>query len=77
MSDIKEGAKETQGMVTPRQDPTQLSLLFMLTKAGRFLNSRPAWDRTSFGPGRVGMVISEPGLTHLAYCLCSQMKANL
>jgi hypothetical protein len=41
-------------MVIARQDPTQLSLLFMFTKTGRFLDSRPAWDRASFDPGSVG-----------------------
>ena len=35
----KEGDEETWGMVISEQDPTQLSLLFVLTKAGRSLNS--------------------------------------
>jgi hypothetical protein len=42
------------------------------TKAGRFLSSRPAWDRANLSPGIVGMVILEPNLTQLAYCLCLQ-----
>ena len=34
-----EGDKEMCGVVIIGQDPTQLSLLFVLTKAGRSLNS--------------------------------------
>lgn len=45
------------------QDPTQLSLLFVLTKTGKFLSSRSAWDRANLNPGRVKMVISEPDPT--------------
>jgi hypothetical protein len=37
--DIKKGGRETLGVVMAGQDPTQLSLLFVLTKAGRSLNS--------------------------------------
>jgi hypothetical protein len=41
------------------QHPTQLSLLFVLTKTlPRFLSSRSAWDRASSDPGIMGMVIS-------------------
>ena len=36
-----------KGVVTLGQDPTQLSLLFVLTKAGRFLSSRSAWNRAN------------------------------
>ena len=50
------------------QDPTQISLLFVLTKAGRFLSSRSAWDRASLGPGVVEMVISRQDPTELAHC---------
>lgn len=35
---------------------TQLNVLFMLTKADRFLNLGWAWDRTRLGPGGVKMV---------------------
>ena len=37
--DIKGGDKETSRVMMAGQDPTQLSLLFVLTKAGRSLNS--------------------------------------
>jgi hypothetical protein len=36
--DIKEGDKEIWGVVIVGQDPTQLNILFMFTKAGRFLS---------------------------------------
>jgi hypothetical protein len=45
--DIKERDKEIWGVVITGQDLIQLSLLFVLTKAGRFLSSRSAWDRAS------------------------------
>jgi hypothetical protein len=48
------------------QDPTQISLLFVLTKAGRFLSSRSAWDKATLGPGRLRILISEPDPTYLA-----------
>jgi hypothetical protein len=41
------------------QDPTQLNLLFVLTKTDRFFSSGSAWGRASLGPGRARMVISE------------------
>ena len=56
--DTKEGDKEIQGVVITGQEPIQLSLLFVLTKAGRFLSSRSAWDRARLGPGMVEMAIS-------------------
>lgn len=59
------------------QDPTLLSLLFVHTEAGRFLSLRSAWDRTTLGLGRVGMVISGQDPTQLAYCLCLQRQADL
>jgi hypothetical protein len=52
------------------QDPTQLNLLLVLTKAGIFLSSRSAWERARLDPGMVGMGISEQDSTQLAYCLC-------
>lgn len=39
MKDNKEGDKKTWRVVKAGQDPTQLSLMFVLTKAGRSLNS--------------------------------------
>lgn len=42
--DIKKGDKEIWGMVIAGQDPTQLNLSFVLTKAGRLLSSRLTWD---------------------------------
>ena len=47
------------------QDPTQLSLLFVLAKAGRFLSSRSDWDRASLGPGIAEMMTSELDPTQL------------
>ena len=38
--DTKEGDKEIRGEMFSGQDPTQLSLLFELTKAVRFLSSK-------------------------------------
>jgi hypothetical protein len=54
------------------RDPIQLSFLFILTKADRFLSSRLAWDRENLGPGPgvVGMVISGQGSTQLVYPVC-------
>ena len=63
-------------MVITGQDPTQLSLLFLLTKASRFLSSRSAWDGDSLVPYVVGMEISELDATQLAYCLCLQKQAD-
>lgn len=45
-------------MVIEGQDPIQVNLLFVLTKASRFLSVRSAWDRAGLGPGMVGMVNS-------------------
>ena len=42
--------KKICGLVTIGQDATQLNLLFMLTKAGRFLSSRSAWNKACLGP---------------------------
>jgi hypothetical protein len=42
----------------------------MDTNAGRFLNSRSAWDRANLGSGVVKMVIPGWGPTQLSYCLC-------
>jgi hypothetical protein len=58
--------------VNKGQDPIQVSFLFVLIKASRFLSSRSAWDRESLGPspGVVGMIILGWGPTQLAYCLC-------
>ena len=56
---IKEGNKEIWGVVVAGQDPTQLSLLFVLTKTGRFLSSRPAWPTSRLGPGVVRILISK------------------
>lgn len=50
---IKEGDKESWGVVIARQDDTQVHLLFVLKKAGRFLSSRAAWNRARLGPGAV------------------------
>jgi hypothetical protein len=55
---IKEGDKELWRVVIPGQDPTQLSLLFVRTKTGRFRSSRSAWDRASLGPGVVVVMLS-------------------
>ena len=66
--DIKEGDKDTQGVVISEPDPTQLSLLFVLTKAGRFLRSWwSARDRGNLGlgPGVIGVVISGQDLIQL------------
>jgi hypothetical protein len=38
-------------------------------KTSRFLSSRSAWDRANLNLG-MGVVISEPDPTQLAYCLC-------
>ena len=38
--DTKKGDKENWGVITAQQDVTWLSLLFVLTKTGRFLSSR-------------------------------------
>jgi hypothetical protein len=61
--------KAIQGVIIG-QDPIQLCLLFVLTKTGRFLSSRSAWNRASVGLSSEEMVISEPDLTQLAYYLC-------
>ena len=72
--DAKEGDKAIQGVVIAEQDPTQLSLLFVLTKAGRFLSSRSAWDKANLGSGVVRVVISGQGpasyLIVCAYVCC-------
>ena len=47
-----------------------LNILFMLTKADRFLSSGSAMDRVNLGPGVVEMVISGWAPTQLAYYLC-------
>lgn len=54
--DIK-GDKEIWGVVAAGKEPTQLSLFFVLRKAGTFPSSRSARDRARCGV--VGMVISE------------------
>jgi hypothetical protein len=59
------------------QDATQVSLLFVLTKAGRFLSSRSAWDTVSLVPGLVGIEISVLDPAQLAYFLCLQREADL
>jgi len=41
------------------EDTTQLSFLFLLTRAGRFMSSGSAWDRARLGLVVVGMAISE------------------
>jgi hypothetical protein len=60
-----------------KQDSTQLILFFMLTKAGRFLSIRSAWNRASLGSGMVGMMISGWDPTQLASYLCLQRQADL
>ena len=64
--------EEIWGLVITGQDPIQLSILFMLTKAGRFLSSRSASDRKSFSPGTgtVELIIFGWGPFHLVYFLC-------
>jgi hypothetical protein len=61
-------------VVIIEQDSIQLNFvsLFVLTKAGRFLSSRSAWNIGISGPGTgiVGMVISGWDFTQLSYCLC-------
>jgi hypothetical protein len=54
------------------QAPIQLSLLFVFTKAGRFLSLMSTQGRGNLGPGpgMVGMVIFRWDSTQLAYCLC-------
>jgi hypothetical protein len=64
-------------VVITEQDPTQLSLLFVLMNAGRFLSSMSAWVRASLGPGGVEMVIVDPDPIQLAYCLCLKRQADL
>ena len=60
--------------MTSGQDPTQINLVFMLTKADRILSSRSAWNRAALGPGMVGVVIL--GSTQLAYYLCLQRHTD-
>ena len=68
--DAKKDDKEIgQVVVITGQDPTQPNLVFVLTKAGRFLSSGSAWDRASLGSGVVGVVISGQDPTQLVYCL--------
>lgn len=50
LKDTKEGDKEIKGVVILDRDPTWLSLLFVLTEAGRFLSSRSPWARVRLGP---------------------------
>jgi hypothetical protein len=49
--DAKEGDKEIYEVVIAGQDPCSAKSLFILTKAGRLLSSRSAWDKRSLGPG--------------------------
>jgi hypothetical protein len=37
------------------QNPNQLNLVSALIKAGRFVSSKSAWNRTSLGPVVVGV----------------------
>ena len=67
--DTKEGDKEMQGEAIPG-NPTQLSCLFMLTRAGRFMSSELAWDSARLGLGMVEMVISGWHPIQLTYWLC-------
>ena len=75
--DTKKEDRAIMRSVTKRQDPTQLSFLFMLTEAGKFLSSSSAWDRESLGrgPGMVGMEISGPG-SHSASFLSMLTKGR-
>jgi hypothetical protein len=67
--DTKEGDKEIQGVVIT-VDPTQLRLLFLLTKADIFLRLGSAWDRGRLSPGVVQRVISGLGSTQVDFHLC-------
>jgi hypothetical protein len=75
--DIKKGDKEIWRVVIAGQDPTQVSLLFVITRAGKLVSSRSGWDRVRLGPGMVVMAISEQDPTQTAYCLCLQRRADL
>ena len=63
-------------MVISGRYPAQLSLLFVLKKAYRFLGSMSVWYRARLSPGVIGMVISEQDPTQLAYCLFLQRQGD-
>jgi hypothetical protein len=46
-------------------------------KAGRFLSSRPTWDRASLGPGMVEILISRQEPVQIAHCMCLERQADL